>query len=57
MDATTNPVLRQLPRHVRLAYEHGRTAYVRGWTVCLYAPPRLMHAWYSGYSDEGMKDC
>jgi hypothetical protein len=45
-------ILNQIPRHVRLAYELGRNAFLNGWTICPYDPPRLRIAWNQGWQDE-----
>ncbi len=35
-----------------IAYNSGRRAFLKGWTVCIFKPADLRNAWFRGYQDE-----
>lgn len=35
-----------------VAYNSGRRAFLRGWTVCIFKLPEHIAAWNNGYQDE-----
>lgn len=35
-----------------VAYNSGRRAFLKGWTVCIFKPAELRQAWNAGYQYE-----
>ena len=35
-----------------IAYNSGRRAFLKGWTVCIFKPPELIAAWHAGWQYE-----
>ncbi len=36
----------------KVAYNSGRRAFIKGWTVCIFKRPDDRAAWYRGFQDE-----
>lgn len=37
---------------LNVAYNSGRRAFLKGWTVCIFKAPELRAAWNAGYQAE-----
>ena len=42
---------------LNVAYNSGRRAFMKGWSVCIFKPFELQAAWKAGYQDEQDELC